>query len=206
METWMWALIIGGGLVLLLLLVMLAVRLRHRAQAKARTAELRARFGGEYDRTVKAKGRSSGEDELERRAERIEAVTDQSLSHDDRVLLRVRWREIQLAFVDDPAMAVRRADGLVTDALRRRGMPADDLDDRVTAAALERPELGDRYRRAHGVYVAIEGQQNGDTTDGAYRQAFLDYRDLFTAFCGDGVEEDGEAPLRGFSVTGVARS
>ncbi|NKZ05388.1 hypothetical protein [Actinomadura latina] len=69
---------------------------------------------------------------------------------------RERWREVQSSFVDDPGEAVRRADGLASDA----------VDALARAIAAHRRTLSD----------ALEGGDRPDTE--RLRLALRDYREL----------------------------
>lgn len=180
METWMWAAIVAG-VVLLVLLVVAVIRHRHRARAAARSEELRNRFGNEYDRTVDARGREEAETALEDRASRYQQAPVRPLDERTRTDLHRRWAAIQAEYVDDPRVAVARANRLFRTVLERRGVPSDRLDDRVTAAAFVRPELAEQYRLAHDVYVEIEAERAGPEHEHDERRAFLVYRELVLA-------------------------
>ena len=177
MEPITWAIVAAGAVVLLLLLV-LAVRARRRRKAVARSNDLRDRFGPEYDRTVAQRGRDDGESDLEHRVDRYRRAPARPLHPDARRLAMQRWSELQASYVDDPRVAVQRAESLLRSILDEREMPSDRLDDRVTAAAFVRPGLADQYRRAHQVFVEIEAERSGPTDEHDQRMAFLVYREL----------------------------
>ncbi len=181
MESWMWIVIAVAGVVVLLCLVALALRARRRRRAQAHSAELRQRFGGEYQRAVSDRDREAGEQALEARAERFEAMATTDLPQGDRQVLHQGWERIQATFVEDPPMAVSRANRLVMEAMERRGLPAERVDDRAMAAALIEPDLADRYRHAHATYIAIEAGDGNVPDESACRRAFLDYRAVFGA-------------------------
>jgi len=68
-----------------------------------RSADLRRRFGPEYDRTVRQMGDASrAESQLEARSARVSALEIRSLSTDERETFGERWRKAQAQFVDDP--------------------------------------------------------------------------------------------------------
>jgi hypothetical protein len=106
-----------------------------------------------------------------------------------------RWSELQAAYVDDPNVAIQRAEVLLRTILDRRELGADRVDDRVTAAAFIRPGLADQYRRAHQVFVDVEGDKAGSEREHDLRMAFLVYRELVLAHT-QGAEDELEAELR----------
>jgi hypothetical protein len=193
MEPITWA-FVAAGAVVLLLLIALAVRARRRHQAAARTNELRERFGPEYDRTVEAQGRNDGESNLEDRVERYRRSPARPLHPDARQAARARWSELQAAYVDDPRVAVQRAESLLRSILDEREMPSDRLDDRVTAAAFIRPGLADQYRHAHQVFVDIESEKSDPSHEHDQRMAFLVYRELIVEHT-KSTSSDDELPV-----------
>lgn len=180
MEPLTWAVAAAVAVVLLLILV-LAVRARRRRRAAARSGELRERFGPEYERLVADRGRDDGETELERRVERYQRSPARPLSGDDRQEVLGRWSELQAAYVDDPHVAIQRAEVLLRTILDRRELGADRVEDRVTAAAFIRPGLADQYRRAHQVFVDVEADRADADREHDLRMAFLVYRELVLA-------------------------
>lgn len=180
MEPLTWA-IVAGAAVVLLLILFLVVRARRRRRAAARSGELRERFGPEYERLVADRGRDDGETELERRVERYQRSSARPLSGDDRQEVLGRWSELQAAYVDDPHVAIQRAEVLLRTILDRRELGADRVEDRVTAAAFIRPGLADQYRRAHQVFVDVEADRAGTDREHDLRMAFLVYRELVVA-------------------------
>ena len=194
MEPIAWGIVAAGALVLLLL-VALAVRARRRRRVAARSGELRERFGPEYERLVADRGRDETETELERRVERYQRSPARPLSSDDRQQVLSRWSELQAAYVDDPGVAVQRAEVLLRTILDRRELGADRVDDRVTAAAFIRPGLADQYRRAHQVFVDVEADRAGADREHDLRMAFLVYRELVLAHA-KAVDDDLEEQLR----------
>jgi hypothetical protein len=177
MDSTTWA-IAAAAAVVLILLIALAIRARHRRRAAARSSELRDRFGPEYDRTVAAQGRDDAESDLEERVDRYRRSPARPLHPDARRRAMERWSELQAGYVDDPRVAVARAESLLRSILDEREMPSDRLDDRVTAAAFIRPGLADQYRRAHQVFVEIESERADPSHEHDQRMAFLVYREL----------------------------
>ena len=178
MEPTTWGLIAAGAFVVLLLLLVVVVRARGRRRAAGRSAQLKDRFGPEYDRAVADQGRDEAEAELEGRVDRYQRSTTRPLPREERRRALQRWSELQAAYVDDPRVAIQRAEALLRRILDERKMPADRLDDRVTAAAFIRPGLADQYRRAHQVFIDVESERTGPGDEHDQRMAFLVYREL----------------------------
>ena len=202
MEPIAWGIVAAGAVVLLLLLV-LALRARRRRRAAARSGGLRERFGPEYERLVADRGRDETETELERRVERYQRSPARPLSGDDRQQVLSRWSELQAGYVDDPGIAIQRAEVLLRTILDRRELGADRVDDRVTAAAFIRPGLADQYRRAHQVFVDVEGDKAGTDREHDLRMAFLVYRELVLAHSKAADDElDDNFVVHDLTVTG----
>jgi hypothetical protein len=173
------------GMVILLILVVLAVvavALIMVAKQRKRSEQLQDRFGPEYDRAVDEHGnRKSAESHLSDVADRRDALDIRDLSAADRGDFSSRWTEVQTAFVDHPSGAVRDADHLVGEVMRKRGYPVDDFETKVDMVAADHPEVAAHYRAAH----AIAGQPQDLTTED-HRQAFVHYRALFAQLLDDG--------------------
>ena len=190
MEPITWGLVAAGAVVLVLLVV-LAVRARSRRRAAAHTHDLRDRFGPEYDRTVADRGRDEGERELEGRVDRYRRSPARPLPTDERRRALASWSELQAAYVDDPRVAIQRAEALLRRILDEREVPSDRLDDRVTAAAFVRPGLADQYRKAHQVFIEVEAERTGPADEHDQRMAFLVYRELIVDHTREAAGSDG---------------
>src|SRR5690348_6278236 len=102
------------------------------AGQRRRTEQLRDRFGTEYDRTVKQTGdQRRAEADLESRQERVERLHIIALDPRNREAFAARWRKVQADFVDQPALALAAADGLIAEVMRARGYPVGDFDQRA---------------------------------------------------------------------------
>src|ERR1700748_614696 len=76
-----------------------------------RSRRLRARYGAEYERAKQtAGGRRAAEDQLHEREKRVHAYKLTALTPEDRSRFSVSWRDVEAAFVSNPAGAVARAD------------------------------------------------------------------------------------------------
>src|SRR5215469_14029861 len=107
---------------------------------RRRSEKIRQRFGPEYDRTVRqVGGKAKAERVLDDRQKRVARFKIQPLSTADRDRLSQSWREVQAQFVDDPKRAATHADALVTEALRLRGYPMGDFEQRAEDLSVDHP-------------------------------------------------------------------
>lgn len=180
MESWIIAVV---GAVVLLTVVGIAVMIDRRRQALAnREAAVRDDFGAEYDRTRDNDGRRDALAELETEAERLRDLDLDRVGPDDRAALTERWVAIKARFVDAPADAIRQADELVTDVMRRRNLPVGTVEERVRALAFVDSGDGDvavRFRDAHQLFVALESDAADDREAADFREALLVYQEAF---------------------------
>jgi hypothetical protein len=141
-----------------------------------RTEHLQDRFGPEYGRAVDEHGDSrSAERELKEREERRERFDIRPLAPESRARYLERWKDVQAQFVDDPAPAVSDADRLIGEAMRERGYPVDDFDQRAADLSVDYPDVVENYRAGHSVAAAGEGPTGTEEL----RQAMVHYRSLF---------------------------
>jgi hypothetical protein len=144
---------------------------------RRRTAQLRARFGPEYDRTVQRTGAvSKAEATLEARARRVDRLHIRPLTSDDAARFSDAWRHIQAQFVDDPKGAVTQADRVIADVMKARGYPVSDFEHRVEDISVDHPNVVMNYRAARE--IAEEHERGGASTEDL-RQAMVHYRALF---------------------------
>jgi hypothetical protein len=69
---------------------------------------------------------------------------------------------------------VTDADRLIGEAMRERGYPVDDFDQRAADLSVDYPDVVENYRAGHSV---VAGGDRADTED--LRQAMVHYRSLF---------------------------
>ena len=144
---------------------------------KRRSQKLRERFGPEYDRVMRQEGDPrKAEGVLEFRQKRREKFNIRRLSAADRSNFAVRWNEVQARFVDDPPLAIREADSLVSEVMRLRGYPMGDFDRRAEDLSVDHPHVVRNYRAAHEIAVT-HSQGRASTED--LRRAMVYYRQLF---------------------------
>jgi hypothetical protein len=145
--------------------------------AMRRRAQLKARFGPEYERVVHETGSAfKAEAKLTERASRVQKYEIRRLSPDEAQRFDDEWRRAQALFVDDPGLAVTRADALVTEVMTARGYPMTDFDRRAEDLTVDHAAVVQHYRAARD--IAIRHAERRATTEDL-RQAFVHYRALF---------------------------
>jgi hypothetical protein len=150
---------------------------------KRRSQNLREQFGPEYDRVVHKEGDvNKGERLLEFRQKHRKALVIRPLSVEDQSRFDTRWREVQSQFVDDPAGAVARADGLITEVMQTRGYPIDDFTQRAADISVDHPMVVESYRAAHDIALR---RMRGEASTEDLRQAMVHYRALFSELLGE---------------------
>lgn len=113
---------------------------------------LRRHFGPEYDAAVQTHStRTSADEELARRADRMQGVPIRPLRPEEKEIFASRWHDLQARFVDDPPGAVQDADVLVCEAMRTRGYPAGDFEVRAGNLSVDHPGIVQNYRAGHEI-------------------------------------------------------
>ena len=144
---------------------------------RQRSEALRERYGPEYARTVNELGDTRrAESELIRRQERVAALDIRPMSAEMQNRFHQQWRAVQARFVDDPKGAVTDADALVEDAMRTRGYPVSDFDQRAADLSVHHPRVVENYRAARDI---AHRHRRGEATTEDLRQAMVYYRGLF---------------------------
>lgn len=176
---------------LILIVIAVGALVAWAAMRRRRSATLRERFGPEYDRTLeRTGGRSAAEADLLDRQQRKDELELRPLGPEARQTFMDEWQSTQAAFVDDPTSAVDDADRLIQRAMRERGYPVEDFDDRASIVSVDHPLVVERYRRAHAISVAnVDGMAGTEDL----RQAMQDYRSLFMEIVEGNVEAPGRA-------------
>jgi len=182
MPGWGWVLIVIAAVVVLALLAW-------RMVAGRRTSRLRDRFGPEYERTLDdSKNRREAEAVLSEREKRRDSLEIVPLAPGARERYRARWTELQAQFVDSPQAAVAGADTLIQDAMRDRGYPVEDFEQRADDVSVDHPQVVEDYREGHRLAQA-SADGKGSTED--LRQAMRHYRALFLEL----VDGDADEPM-----------
>jgi len=178
------AVVVIVALVLVLLVGLLLVRRRRReALVEQRRAELRERFGPEYERYLAGSpNRSKAERRLMALVDRRDRLDIRDLTGPERERLLARWAGAQARFVDEPPQAVDDAEALITEVMKERGYPTDDFGTRADMIMVDHAEIVQHFRSAHESHERHRASGQLDTED--LRQAFMHYRTLFRALSG----------------------
>ncbi|MBV9087783.1 MAG: hypothetical protein JO187_01315 [Acidobacteria bacterium] len=147
---------------------------------RRRTAQLRERFGPEYERTVKQHGQK-GEAVLVEREKRVEKFRMRDLAPDEQARFAEDWRVVQTRFVDDPKGAVTQADSLVISVMNARGYPMSDFEQRAADISVQHPNVVQNYRAAHDIAAR---HRRGEASTEDLRNAMIYYRSLFEELLG----------------------
>jgi len=117
---------------------------------REKTRKLKRQFGPEYDRVVdQEKNPNRAEAVLGERQKRVEKYPIRILTKEERDRFAARWLSVQERFVDDPRDAVAQADALITEAMRARGYPMADFEQRAADLSVDYPAVVQDYRAAH---------------------------------------------------------
>jgi hypothetical protein len=150
---------------------------------RRRSERLQEQFGPEYDRAIDSTGdRRRAEAELTERKKRIEGFDIHPLTPPERASFTDEWTTVQAHFVDDPRAAIAEADRLVGRAMRARGYPVGDFEQRAADISVDHPAVVENYRGARGI---AERSDRGDASTEDLRQAMVHYRSLFADLLGE---------------------
>lgn len=164
--------IVAVALVIVLAIAWVAVRQRNRR----RSAELRGRFGTEYDLALRQYGsRGKAEAALLERVRRVNRMAVRPLSDAEREGFLTEWESIQARFIDHPRGAVTEADEMVNALLKARGYEGGAFDRRAADLSVHHAKLVEPYRRANAI-VARAGKNDATTEE--LRGAMILYRAL----------------------------
>jgi hypothetical protein len=162
-----------GVLVVVVLLGVIAwsTARRHRSDKLARTAQLRTRFGPEYDRALAEKGDvRRAEAELTAREERVAGYDIKPVAADEGKQLADEWQAAKAAFV------------LVDRVMAARGYPEGDFDQHTADISVDHPVILEHYRAAHAVLLRLADGQ-ADTEE--LRQAMINDHAFFAELLGE---------------------
>jgi hypothetical protein len=165
------------ALVVVVILVIAALAWLYVRKRRTTTADLRQRFGPEYDRAVRQHGSErKAEAKLEDREKRVDKLNIRDLDPMEHERFLQRWESVQSRFVDSPKGAVAEADDLVSSLMKTRGYPVSDFDQRAADISVDHPRVVENYRSAHE--IALRVGTSGATTEDL-RTAMIHYRSLF---------------------------
>jgi len=152
------------------------------------TADLRQKFGLEYERAVKKQGSErAGEAKLLDREKRVEKLNIRDLEPAERVRYLEQWKTVQAHFVDSPTAALTQADELVTSLMQSRGYPVSDFEQRAADISVDHPKVTENYRVAHAIALRLEKSK---TTTEDLRTAMIHYHSLFDELVQAGVPDE----------------
>ena len=168
-PIWIW---IAVGVAALLIIAALFAR----GSRRARTAELRDKFGPEYDHAVSEAGkRKRAEQDLLARVDEVKKYDIRPFTVAERDRFRGDWALIEKRFIERPTTAVVEADELVAEMMRVRGYPMGDFEKHAKDLSVTHPRIVEHYRAGHRAI----GSAPGNTSTEDLRQAMLHYRALF---------------------------
>ena len=167
-------LIVLASIVILIIAALALLYVRKRTNA---TADLRKKFGPEYDRAVLVYGTGrKAEAKLEDREKRVETLNIRDLDPIERERFVKQWEAVQSRFVDSPKGAVTEADDLLSSLMKTRGYPVSDFAQRADDISVDHPRVLENYRSAHEIALRV-GKDAATTED--LRTAMIHYRSLF---------------------------
>ncbi|SPF41887.1 putative secreted protein [Candidatus Sulfotelmatobacter kueseliae] len=144
---------------------------------RSTTADMREKFGPEYDRAVLTHGSErKAEAKLADREKRVEKLNIRDLDPTEHERFSKQWQAVQSRFVDSPKGAVAEADDLVSLVMKARGYPVSDFDQRAADISVDHPRVVENYRSAHEIALRV-GKDQATTEE--LRTAMIHYRSLF---------------------------
>lgn len=157
--------------VILVIVVVVAAIVSMRARRKTTG---RLQYGPEYDRLADEVGPDKANAEFARRRQRVDGLGIKSLSAERRTAYVSQWEALQEQFIDNPAQAVRAADGLITSVAGDRGYEVANHDQLLTDLSVHHGRHLDGYRHSR----KVTGMADGATTEDL-RKALLEDRGIF---------------------------
>jgi hypothetical protein len=165
------------ALAAVVVLLIAALAWLYMRKRRSTTANLRQKFGPEYDRAVLKHGSErKAQAKLEDREKRVEKLNIRDLDPMEHDRYLKRWEAVQSRFVDSPKGAVAEADDLVSSLMKTRGYPVTDFDQRAADISVDHPRVVENYRSGHE--IALRVGKNEATTE-ELRTAMIHYRSLF---------------------------
>jgi hypothetical protein len=159
------------------ILIVVALAWLYVRKRRSTTANLRQKFGPEYERAVREHGSErKAEAKLEDREKRVETLNIRDLDPMEHERFAKRWESVQSRFIDSPKGAVAEADDLVSLLMKTRGYPVSDFDQRAADISVAYPRVVENYRSAHEIALRV-GKDEATTED--LRTAMIHYRSLF---------------------------
>jgi hypothetical protein len=165
------------GLVAVVIVVIAVLAWMYVRKRRTSRAQLRRRFGPEYERAVRTHGSERrAEAKLADREKRVGTMKIRELDAAERERFSAQWVSLQARFVDYPKGAVTEAGELVSSLMQARGYPVTDFDQRAADISVDHPKVVENYRSAHAIALRL-GSGEASTED--LRSAMIYYRSLF---------------------------
>jgi len=164
-------------LAVVVIVVIAVLALLYLRKRRNTTADLRKKFGPEYDRAVLVHGAGrKAEAKLEDREKRVDKLNIRDLDPIEHERFTKRWQSVQSRFIDSPKGAVAEADDLVSSLMKARGYPISDFEQRAADISVDHPRVVENYRTAHELALRV-GKDEATTEE--LRTAMIHYRSLF---------------------------
>jgi hypothetical protein len=168
------------GLAVLVVVIIAVLAVLYVRKSRNTTADLRKKFGPEYDRAVLVHGAGrKAEAKLEDREKRVEKLNIRDLDPIEHERFLKRWESVQSRFVDSPKGAVTEADDLVSSLMKARGYPVSDFDQRAADISVDHPRVVENYRSAHEIALRVAKVGKDEASTEELRTAMIHYRSLF---------------------------
>ena len=162
---------LAAVVVILIIAVLAWLYVRKR---RSTTADLRHKFGPEYDRAVREQGsQRKAEAKLADREKRVEELNIRDLDPVEHDRFSKQWESVQSRFIDSPKGAVAEADDLVSSLMKVRGYPVSDFNQRAADVSVDHPRVVENYRSAHEIALRVG---KAETTTEELRTAMIHYR------------------------------
>jgi len=162
---------LAAVVVILIIAVLAWLYVRKR---RSTTADLRHKFGPEYDRAVREQGsQRKAEAKLADREKRVEELNIRDLDPVEHDRFSKQWESVQSRFIDSPKGAVAEADDLVSSLMKVRGYSVSDFNQRAADVSVDHPRVVENYRSAHEIALRVG---KAETTTEELRTAMIHYR------------------------------
>ena len=144
---------------------------------RQRTKRLQEKFGPEYEHTVRELGDArQAEHELEARLDHVKNLNIHPLSAEETDRFTGEWQASQAEFVDEPLVALQKADRIIREVMKAKGYPVEDFEQRAADISVDYPDLVVDYRGLH--LIAVKEDDDEVSTE-EMRQAMVHGRALF---------------------------
>lgn len=149
----------------------------HISRRRKHRGFLRERFGDEFDRLARQYGseRAAMRD-LDRRLARVRSYRLRRMSADDVQTLTLEWQQTEVAFGDNPSIALLKADQLVTRAAQACGYRSRDAETCVDDLSVSFPAQAATHRAAREMF---QRNARASSSPDLLWHALVLYREVF---------------------------